>query len=129
MSNDPKFEDFQKKYPNLFKEYPRSGFYLSKGWFQLVDTLCQLLEHTIEHLPAEIRGGIYVAQVKEKFGGLRFYMNQETPYISGAIALAEIMSFKVCEECGQAGKLRGGGYIQTLCDKHHKQKEKKKEAK
>jgi hypothetical protein len=125
MSNNPKFNDWQKKFPNLFKEYPRSGFYLSKGWEVLVGTLCNILESTIVTLPQELRDEVYCVQVKEKFGGLRFYMNKETPYISGAIDMAENMSYRICETCGKAGERRGGSYIQVLCNKHFKDKEKK----
>jgi hypothetical protein len=67
-------------------------------------------------LPEEVRGDVYCAQVKEKFGSLRLYMNNETPYISGAIAMAESMSGHICEVCGEPGQRRSGGWIRTLCD-------------
>lgn len=118
------FEVFKNKYPNLFKEYPRSGFYLSAGWEDLAHQLCSILERQIVHLPEELRTHVHCAQVKEKFGGLRFYMTQETPYISGAIAMAEAMSYSVCDTCGRPGKRRDGGWIRTLCDKHNKEKNK-----
>jgi hypothetical protein len=113
-----KFNLFQSKYPTLFREHPRSGFSLPDGWDKLVHGLCFILEHKIMNLPEEIRGEVYCSQVKEKFGGLRFYMNQETPYISGAIALAENMSFHICERCGEKGSRRSGGWVVTLCEKH-----------
>lgn len=122
MSSD-KFNLFQQKYPNLFKEYPRSGFALDSGWELLAHTLCSTLEHHIEYLPEEIRGEVYCAQVKEKFGCLRWYMTNETPYISGAIAVAEMMSSHICSVCGQPGKLRSGGWILTLCDTCHQKRE------
>lgn len=121
MSNE--FEDFQRKYPHLFKEYPRSGFDLSPGWKTLVDTLCSILEYKIINLPEEIRDSAYCAQVKEKFGGLRFYMSQSSPEMEGAISMAEDMSMHICETCGMPGKRRGGGWILTLCDLHHEEKE------
>jgi hypothetical protein len=34
------------------------------------------------------------------------------------IAMAESMSYRICEECGDRGKMRGGGWVRTLCDKH-----------
>jgi len=114
------FEEFQKKYPLLFKEYPRSGFDLPSGWEALVHTLCQILETQIHYLPEEVRADVCCAQIKEKFGGLRVYMNQETPEMSGAIRMAENWSFHICETCGQSGVKRTGGWIRTLCDEHAK---------
>ena len=111
-----KFKEFQQKYPNLFRTYPRSGFELLPGWEGLVHNLCNVLEQHIAGLPQELRGDVCVAQVKEKFGTLRWYMCQETPYISGAIAMAEDMSGKICDTCGLPGKQRSGGWIRTLCD-------------
>jgi hypothetical protein len=122
MNND-KFKAFQQKYPNLFKEYPRSGFALDAGWESLVHSLCIVLEHHIVQLPEEVRKNICCAQVKEKFGGLRFYMTQETPYIDGAIAMAESMSFHTCDKCGAPGERRSGGWIRTLCETHASPKE------
>lgn len=72
-----------------------------------------------------------VDQVKEKFGGLRFYYHFESnpdavdvdqeytkeicKEIQGAVDFAESLSFKICEECGNPGKVRGGGWVRTLC--------------
>lgn len=117
------FNEFQSKYPLLFREYPRSGFDLSPGWKTLVHTLCQILETQIHYLPEEIRADAYCAQVKEKFGGLRFYMNSQSPEMTGAIRMAENMSFHICETCGKPGHKRMGGWILTLCDEHHANRE------
>lgn len=125
MSSDT-FKDFQSKYPKLFSEYPRSGFHAPEGWVPLLHSLCSIIEDHISRLPEEIRAHIQCAQVKEKFGALRFYMTEDTPYIRGAIELAELMSYSLCETCGDKGKRRGGGYVLTLCDKHHEEREAKK---
>lgn len=119
------FEEFQQKYPLLFREYPRSGFDLPSGWEDLVHTLCQILETQIHYMPEEVRVEAYCAQIKEKFGGLRFYMNQETPEMSGAIRMAENWSFHICEACGQFGVKRTGGWIRTLCELHFEEQEKR----
>lgn len=126
MAKD-KFTDFQKKYPNLFRTYPRSGCDIRPGWENLIDNLCAVLEDAIKQLPEELREHVHVAQIKEKYGTLRFYMTQETPYISGAIAVAELLSEDMCETCGEKGKRRQGGWILTLCDKHHEENQKRRE--
>jgi len=54
-------------------------------------------------------------QVKEKFGTLRFYYSGGDDYISGMVTLAESMSGVICEECGNVGERRGGGWVHTYC--------------
>lgn len=60
--------------------------------------------------------GFAVSQVKEKFGGLRFYCpgnERINQYVNFAEHLAEI----TCEECGKPGKLRERrGWLATECD-------------
>jgi len=58
------------------------------------------------------------AQVKEKFGGLRFYVNGTTDKHHNYISFAESMSYRTCEECGAAGKTYTNGWHTTLCDIH-----------
>ena len=54
-------------------------------------------------------------QVKEKFGTLRFYYTGGDDYISGMVSLAESMTAVTCENCGNPGSCRGGGWIHTYC--------------
>ena len=61
---------------------------------------------------------VTIAQIKEKFGSLRFYYDGGDDYISGMVTLAESMSGVTCEDCGDVGVHRNGGWIRTLCDKH-----------
>ena len=60
------------------------------------------------------------AQVKEKFGGLRFYLNNATNEMFNLEMEFEDKSYKICEVCGEEGKIREGGWVRTVCDKHHK---------
>jgi len=59
-----------------------------------------------------------VTQVKEKFGGLRFYTNCRDEAILQRIDVAIQESFHACEICGEPGTLREGRWIKTLCDEH-----------
>ena len=60
----------------------------------------------------------FIAQVKEKFGTLRFYTGPMTDKGWGYVTEAEELSAKTCEECGRPGWLRTDrNWIQTLCDK------------
>ena len=62
-----------------------------------------------------------VYQVKEKFGGLRFYINSGTDEINKRIRKAEDDSYETCETCGEPGELRKDGWWTVACDKHVKQ--------
>lgn len=85
-----------------------------KGWAPLVDQLITDL-FTIGW-----DGHLY--QVKQKFGGLRFYIGQGPRETFDRIAQAEKDSEKTCEVCGEPGSKRNtGGWLQTLCDKHYEQ--------
>lgn len=58
-----------------------------------------------------------VCQVKEKFGGLRFYINAASDAVHNRISEAENQSYEICEVTGQPGKLRTDiGWYTTLCD-------------
>lgn len=114
--NNPDFDLFQPKYPLLLKEYPRCSFGVGEGWYPLLHELFAVLEHHLKYLSEEVRSEYYVVQVKEKFSLLRVYLNKEDEFMTGAIAMAEGMSGKICEECGLPGQRRSGSWIRTLCN-------------
>ena len=58
------------------------------------------------------------SQVKEKFGGLRFYVNGAIEKHWNYITFAESMSYRVCETCGKPGKLHTNGWHYVACDEH-----------
>jgi hypothetical protein len=58
------------------------------------------------------------SQVKEKFGGLRFYVQAATKEHYNYISFAESMSYRTCESCGADGKTYTDGWHTTLCDIH-----------
>ena len=62
-------------------------------------------------------------QIKEKFGGLRFYTRKHDDRVQDMITVAEYLSEMTCEVCGAPGERRGGGWVKTLCDTHHKERE------
>lgn len=76
------------------------------GWASLV-------EEAYNALP----DGSTISQVKEKYGGLRFYA---IPAVD-AIDAIEARSLTVCEDCGKPGLLTTidgtpFGWMRTLCD-------------
>jgi hypothetical protein len=59
-----------------------------------------------------------VMQVKEKFGGLRFYYDGGDEAVAGMVRMAEAWADHSCEECGAPGTSGGKGWIRTLCPAH-----------
>lgn len=59
---------------------------------------------------------INITQVKEKFGGLRFYYDGGDDYIDGMASLSEGLSYRTCEYCGSTKDIgRTQGWIITCC--------------
>jgi len=108
-----------EKYPKIFRDYHGDmmqtcmtwGFECGNGWYNIIDELCEKL--------TEIEDVVAV-QVKEKFGGLRFYIGgtskENHDKIYDLISEAEEKSYKTCENCGKPGKLIKGGWLYTSCD-------------
>ena len=61
---------------------------------------------------------IRIGQIKEKFGGLRFYYDGGDDQICGMVDMAETWAGYTCEKCGNKGQRRDGGWVRTLCDTH-----------
>jgi len=61
---------------------------------------------------------VVALQVKEKFGGLRFYVSGGDQYTAGLIWLADHLSTMICEECGAPGLQTGSDWIKTRCATH-----------
>jgi hypothetical protein len=68
----------------------------------------------------EVPYQVVATQIKEKFGTLNFYYNGGNDYIRGIVTMAESMSARTCENCGNPGKIRGQGWLYTACDFHTK---------
>lgn len=81
---------------------------IGRGWHPIVIKLCDQL--------VEAGWDRQLHQVKEKFGGLRFYIGKSNEKIQALIEEAENKCDKTCEECGAEGKLMNtGGWDKTLC--------------
>ena len=94
----------------------------NEGW----DGLLNLLVDEIEKIDPDFT----LHQVKEKFGGLRFYAGfsanlskEQYDKLGELVMQAEAKSYKICEWCGQAGELRDDiGWILTLCDEDYEKR-------
>ena len=95
------------------------GFCHGDGWFDILWRLCEDLEPLVAATEKQTGQPFEVLQVKEKFGGLRFYVNHHTDAIRDRIQTAGVESIHTCEVCGQPGRQRTGGWAKTLCDEHN----------
>ena len=119
-------EKLFEKYPAIFrqKDLPAThtamcwGIACGDGWYDIIDALCCQIKNHLKYNIEKDEGTILVeaVQVKEKFGGLRFYYHGGDSYINGLVSMAESMSYRVCEECGSPGKASKKGWIKTLCE-------------
>lgn len=119
-----------KKYPKIFRQYKLSckqtamcwGFDCGNGWFWLIDVLCGAIT---EHIKCNKDvGQVEATQVKEKWGGLRFYIDGGDDYIDHIISFAEGLSFGVCELCGAMDgvTINKTGWLQAKCKKCREEK-------
>lgn len=105
------------------------GFECGSGWYELIRE-CSARIEAINDKMADPTNHITAAQVKEKFGTLRFYINasesecteQEWDEIDSAIREAEKKSAITCEDCGNPGKTghTNRGWISILCEECRK---------
>ena len=117
-------DDLIAKYPTMLGNV-YCGFDAPNGWQHLLEELCADLDTL--NFPR-----LRVAQVKEKFGSLRFYIdiagkeNNEPPTkedelivdaIHALISEAEIKSAKICEDCGSSATIKNTtGWMTCICE-------------
>lgn len=96
------------------------GINIGPGWLDLVLELDRQL--------TELFPNYRIHQIKEKFGGLRYYVDIPWSQDSKAYALigkAETESFKICEWCGKPGSVgrQNSWRIVTRCEECGKSEE------
>lgn len=105
-------EKLVKDFPKAFNEYGKPpsescmafGCACGDGWEPLIRRVCENLSPNASF-----------AQVKEKFGCLRIYLDNSTRADEDLCWEIEKESSKTCEECGKPGKQISGSWIKTLC--------------
>lgn len=145
-----KFEELKLKFPELKFPY---YFSTEPGWDTLLEYILASCQKRLEYLKRLLKkynldpslAEVNIGQVKEKFGGLRFYASinyhndldnedeevrlrfqkdfeevQNTFYIM--ISVIESMSYCICEYCGTTQNVTvEGSWVKTLCkDCRHK---------
>jgi hypothetical protein len=134
--NEKLQNDLIKTYPKIFKNIGGNkalGIQCNDGWYNIIDSLCFKIQYhcnvantryipetdkyefVLENDPEYVQ--VVAAQVKEKMGTLRFYVDGGDATTEGIIQMAEAMSSRICELCGSPAKTsRDSGWFHTTCD-------------
>jgi hypothetical protein len=108
-----------EKYPKIFDGHMYWGIETGDGWYNLIDNLCGDIQ---KHVDESGCPQAVALQIKEKFGGLRFYISGGDGAIDCLIISAEQLSETTCEECGDPGNLFDDGWLKVRCEKHKNEK-------
>ena len=116
-TNSEKYPSASPKMVRLLKKHKIPCVYISAelgdGWLPLIDVTMQMLE--LFGWDREVH------QIKEKFGGLRFYTGALSENMYDIIGMAEKISFRICERCGSDQKVETHqiglhhGWIKSYC--------------
>lgn len=131
------WETLYNKYLLLFDGIHKSpmetpmafGIECNLGWYDLIDSVCWEIKQHEDNISRQTKwkqekDSSYISdyhpvrfdQIKEKYGGLRLYYSGGDDFVAGVVHLAESMSYKICENCGNKGQPNQTGWISTLCD-------------
>lgn len=94
------------------KLYATCYFECGSGWFEILRSMSEKLDPL----------GVQIGTVKEKFGGLRVYLEagyegDDWDYINSIISETESRSWRTCEECGEPGIRRvDRSWVKVFCD-------------
>lgn len=92
------------------------GVECQDGWFTLIYAACELIQRHTDGTESE---QVIAVQVKEKFGGLRFYYREGDDYVASLVELVRKLSESICERCGTHGRiLESNGWLCSRCPLH-----------
>lgn len=134
---DQELQDYEKFAKSMEEKYPKmfankyGGFAVGKGWYPILEKLCSNIQQHIDwqnknHEKHPVVKQVVVEQIKEKFGGLRFYYQGGDDNVAGMVRMAEAWADVACEECGAVGTRRSGGWVRTLCEFHEAEHQERK---
>lgn len=139
MSHEEYDKYMCEKYPDIFKErhLPLTqtcmcwSFDIGRGWYWILDELCE----NLEFIKGQSGISVYFTQIKEKFGGARFYYGTTImgdkrdledkndkcwiDIIEKTINYSEELCDYYCAECGEdkSDMISVGGWVYDLCEK------------
>jgi hypothetical protein len=127
MKHAETLDDLIEKYPKIFENmkefYFRISSELPKGWVKDVDILCAAIQDRIDSVTFYDKEGehtvpqLICTQIKEKYGGLRFYYTGGDAVCEGMIDLTTFILWNKCERCGSDKNIgTTEGWISRICE-------------
>ena len=112
MASQAKNTALLEKYAHLISK-KNCGLDISPGWYDIVERLFEILE-------ASGFKDIRVQQIKEKFGGLRFYYEGGDRGLYDKIEKVESQAYQTCDICSAEGEVTNSesGWRITRCKEH-----------
>ena len=102
-----------KEFPSIYHSNPEIT--TPSGWDEIVYELSEKIRTYCDNMKVVI----HVSQVKEKFGGLRFYYRPHDKNIDKFIAESAKKTFETCQICGEHDSLSNNyGGLSVLCATH-----------
>ena len=102
------------KYPKLFKQTKTLA--VGDGWYWLIENLCAYIQMYVDgnKVPQ-----VEIACVKQKFGGLRCYIENGGTELQAITWFVCSLSLGICEDCGSVKDIQQtkSMYVETLCKK------------
>lgn len=86
------------KYPLVYAKPIRCGAYFPDEWLPIIEELSQKISDELAINPIE---DFSVDQIKEKFGGLRFYVSGSNEKIDSFISEAELKVYELEKKLNQ----------------------------
>lgn len=99
-----------RRYPRVFGS---TGPATGAGWSWLWEAGAQAVKDA--GLPRDLRS----SDMKEKYGSIRWYVEGDTSEtVDDLVDAVEHLSAHICEDCGAPGRIRRGGWLRCLCERH-----------
>jgi hypothetical protein len=114
-------QKLHESYPKIF---PDKTYIVGcgEGWFEIINRLCDLIQNHLDYINNQ-EAQVVITYIKEKYGGLSVFYRGGDQYTNGAITMAELLSYTICEICGDQGtpgSPEDNGWVTTRCSKHNR---------
>lgn len=90
-------------------------FDIPEGWYSFIEQMCEEVAQYLEQAGWKPED-YHIAQIKEKWGELRWYDEGHPEGMHDIIRKYETLSIHTCCECGKPAKYLTKGYVLPYCE-------------